>query len=658
MQEKIERLKIQVGVIIFAQLIILGVIAYFDLRFVVVATIVLIIEGVLLFYVITSYDKEANQKIISISRILGSDAKDAFLFGEIGLVTYDDNINITWMSELFEEREIQLIGEKVTSWLPETSVLFQGDQDRIIVEYDECFYEITRRSDAQILFFKDVTNEHDLEISYENEKVVLGMIHLDNYEETTQYEEEQTISFIDSQIKQPIVDWAKKHGMFIRRVKADRYLVVLNERIYSAIAEERFSILNHTRTQSQENDISITLSMAFARGTDDFSKLDEMVNGLLELAQSRGGDQVAIKKYGEDVKYFGGRSEALEKRSRVRVRVMAQTLRDLIQKSSRVIIVGHKNMDFDCMGSALGMSRIVATYQKPVSIVCLTGGIEEKLTGALAKYQDILETRHDFINQEEALEMLDEDTLVIMVDHHNVEQSNSGELIGKANKVVVVDHHRRQSDFTFNPVMVYIETSASSVSELVTEFFPYQITRVDVAAEEATIMFTGILIDTLRFKNRTGYRTFEAAAELKKHGADPIESDNLLKDDYQEFELKTSIMKYSERRDHNIIVTPFYESKVISRAMLSQVADSTLEIQGVEATFVIAYVKENQVAISARSTGKINVQVIMERMQGGGHFTAAALQRDGTSIEAVVEELNKTLEDYFKEDTEDESNIT
>lgn len=657
MLDKIERLKLQIGIVFIVEVVaVLAVLFLLGWTAIWLAAILLVINIAAFAYLVMTYDNEISENSISISRVLGSDAKEAFIFGQVGLVTYDDNYSITWMSDMFEEREIDFVGEKITLWLPETVALFQGDEEQISLPYLERIYKVVRKADAQVLFFQDITEEEELREAYDNEKVVMGMIYMDNYEETTQYEEESKIAMLDSLIRQPVVEWCRSHGMFLRRVKSDRYLVVLNEQIYQNIEKEKFSILTHIRNQSQEHELPITLSMAFARGTDDFAVLDEMVNNLLELAQSRGGDQVAIRVYGSEVQYYGGRTESQEKRSRVRVRVMAQTLRDLIEKSESVLIVGHKNMDFDCMGAALGISCIANSYNREAWIVSGSGGIEEKLQAALNAYQDELYDRHRFIDEEMALNLLHDDTLVIMVDHHNAEQSGAQRVLEKAKKVVVIDHHRRNADFTFIPVMVYIESSASSTCELVTEFFPYQMNKVKVAYEEATIMFTGILIDTMHFKNRTGSRTFEAAAELKKLGADPIEADNLLKDSYSEFELKTNILKYSIRRENGIIVTPYKENRILSRAIISQVADMLLSVQGVEAAFIIARTKENEVSISARSGGEINVQVIMEKMDGGGHFTAAALQRPDTTVELMEEELNQVLNDYFKEEEADESN--
>ncbi|MDR1795634.1 MAG: DHH family phosphoesterase [Erysipelotrichaceae bacterium] len=658
MKEKLEDVKIQTALFVAIQITVLILLLFFlGFEKLIWAFLVALVEILLLTYVIYHYETGLKDRLLSITRVLGSDAKDALAFGQSGLLMYDDNLNVTWVSDYPEDFIDRFLGQRITSLWPDTKPLFQGDADRALVNDGDRIFEVTRRSEKHVLFFRDVTHQQQLEVSYEDEKVVMGLIHLDNYEDTTQYQEEQVIANIDTLIRQPIVEWAKKYKMFIRRTRADRYLLVLNEKIFKQLAADKFSIVSYIRNESTQNDFDITVSLAFARGTEDYTQLAEMVNSLMELALSRGGDQVAVRKFGEEVHYYGGRSEATEKRSKVRVRVLAQTFRDLIVKSDRVLITSHMDMDFDAMGSSLAISRIIASYNKPVSIVCLSGGIEEKLGQAMAKYESVLETRHDFITEDEALALCGNNTLVVMTDHHNPDLSNAPALLNKAKKIVIFDHHRRIADFGFNPLMVYIEASASSVSELITEFLPYQLHRVSLCWEEATIMYAGILIDTMRFKNRTGSRTFEAAASLRQFGAEPAAADELLKDSYREFELKTAISNFAQDRGHGIIVTPYADKKAVNRVILSQVADSLMEVQGVQAAFVIAAIGEGRICISARSTGKINVQRIMEQLNGGGHFTAAAVVRENTSVTALTKELDEAIEAYIKEEEPNEDHI-
>ena len=418
---------------------------------------------------------------------------------------------------------------------------------------------------------------------------------------------------------------------------------------------DHFQVLNTVRKAAQKQEVSITLSMAFARGADSYEELDEMVVKLLDLAQSRGGDQVAVQTAGEDVQYFGGSSEATEKRSRVRVRVMAHTLREMILRSSNVIICGHRNADFDCIGSAIGAARIAEALHKPCSIIAKTGGIEEKLGAVIAENLEELTQEVNFVTENEALNQLQDNTLVIMVDHHNLKQSNGSKVLEKAKKIAIIDHHRRSTEIGVKPMFLYIEAGASSACELITELLPYISNRIELSPLDATIMLAGMTIDTRNFRVRTGTRTFDAASALRRYGADPMMVGEYLKDTYEQFEQKTNALSGSQIYENGVVITPV-KGTVLSRAMMSQTADTLLQVQGVEAVFVIADDSDNETAISARSNGKINVQVIMERMNGGGHMTAAAMQRPRCSIDDVHKELLDVLEDYFGEAESNESN--
>ena len=657
--DRLENFKIQIIIILAAEAVLNGLLYFFGFSSMgIVFTACLLFNAMLIVWVIVRYERDKKNRDIDISRVLGRDAKDALIFGKTGIIIYDEQYNVTWINDFLEEKGINLIGKRLSNWNPILNDLFTGDVDVVKIKDEDSVYEITRKEDAQVLYVKDITEFDTINSKYQEERLVLGLMHLDNYMDISQYEDEAKISLINSTLRQPLVEWAKKYGMATRRLRSDRYLVILDEQIFAEILKDKFSILNLVRNNATANGVAVTLSMAFARGSSDLQMLDTMVNDLLELAQSRGGDQVAVKVYGGDVKYYGGNSEAQEKRSRVRVRVMAQAIKEAILDVKRVFIVGHKNMDFDCMGSCLCMSRICAANAKEVYIVSESGGIEPQLDNAMHVYAPVLNDRHHFITEEEAMNIASKDDLVIAVDFHNPNHCNAPQILNFVDKVIVIDHHRRSEAFIDNPLLVYVETSASSVSELVTEFIPYSSSRLDLSEAEATIMYLGILIDTNRFKQRTGSRTFEAAAALRKMGVDPIEAENLLKEDFIDFEAKTNIMKYGKLVFGNMIVAAVDNNEIISRTMMSQVADYLLNIKGIEASFVIAKTAENVVAVSARSRGVVNVQLIMEAMHGGGHFTAAALSRDDTSVAAINEELMATIKKSTEEENENESNLT
>ena len=654
MQQKMSRIKqivfvalaIQLAVIILLQLI-------FRIN-ILPGILVLIVEALITVYLLDYFQSANEEESIGLEKYLGGSYAEAYLVGGVGMMNYDENYVITWQSELFKERGLDRIGSKLLTWLPEANDIISGETEKVSVTIDQYVYEVSKRENAPTIFFKDITLLNKYRGKYNEEHVVLGLASFDNYEESTMYADDADIANINATIRTPLNEYFQKFGVFLRRLNNNRYLLVLNEKIYREIAADRFSILNIVRKASQKAEVSITLSMAFAKGSSNFAELDETVTKLMDLAQTRGGDQVAIRVVGEDVKYFGGSTEAAEKRSRVRVRVMAHALRDLIQHSSNVIICGHKNADFDCIGSAICLSKMASAFNKPVSIIAKTGGIEEKLDAAMKGNEKELAEDITFVTEGEAINQLKDDTLVIMTDHHNILQSNGAKLLEMAERIVVIDHHRRSTDMGVKPILIYIEAGASSTCEILTEMIPFVSSKVDISELEATFMLAGMTIDTRKWRERTGVRTYDAASALRKLGADPQVAYDYLKDTYDEFVLKSAIMNASERYPDGIVIAAV-ENEKITRSIMSQVADSLLSIQDVKAAFVIAQDKSTGInSISARSNGEINVQAIMEAMHGGGHMTAAATQRKDATVKELKEELINIIEQQKKE-AEDES---
>ena len=651
--QQIDKLKWQIFSIIVLQFFILIVLYFFFDITVVVPLIITIIEGLIVYYIIYFCKKEIDNYSHGVENYLGSSYNDIFDFGQVGIVMYDENYVVTFMSELFKDSSIDRVGKKILSWLPEVDELISGKSESVKVMLDNRLYEVKRKDEETVLLFKDITKQDYFETCYKDEQLVVGLFNLDNYEESTQYEDEIEVSNINSILRTCINEYAKEHKIMLKRLNSFRYLAILNEKIYKELVEDRFSLLNKIRREAQKLDVPITLSMSFARGSSDIQQLDEISVQLMDLAQTRGGDQVVTKKVDEDVKYYGGSSEALEKRSRVRVRVMANTIKELIQKSSNVIICGHMVADFDCIGAAIGMARIVECYHKQVCVVAKTGGIEEKIKGALDANEKALKDRVLFVSENEALNQLKDNTLVIMVDHHNLAQSNAKQILQKAKRIAIIDHHRRSADLEVKPMYVYIESAASSSCELITEFMPYISNRLDINEVEATIMLGGMTVDTNSFKRKTGSRTYDAASTLRKLGANPILVDEYLKDTYEEMRIKNLIVANSYQFKKGIALST--NDTLITRSLMSQAADKLMTIQNMHAAFVIAKGEDDQVCISARSDGTINVQIIMEKMHGGGHLTGAALQRKNTTVEALREELCATIENYLKE-VQNESN--
>lgn len=606
--------------------------------------LVIVVEVVLLVWCFDYLEKSALEETITIERVLGKSAMDGYRLAKLGMVVYDENYVVIQMSDLFKDLGIDRIGYKLLSWIPEANDLLSGAADISYVSLDGRVYELTRQEEEPIIFFKDVTDLNQLKDQLKQEKIVIAIAHFDNYEESTLYADEGDIAFINASIRTPLNVYAQEHKMFLRRLSNNRYLMVLNEKIYEELVEDKFSILRTIRKAANAVDVSITLSMAFAKGTSNFLELDEMVTKLLDLAQTRGGDQVAIQTKGEEVQFFGGSSEATEKRSRVRVRVISHALRDLILNSSNVIVAGHKDADFDCIGSALAVAKMTMSLGKDTSIIAKTGGLEEKVSAALEQHlSEFEEEGIHFISENEALNELREETLVIMVDHHNVQQSNGSKVEEQAKKVVIIDHHRRSSEMGVKPILMYIEAAASSANELVSEMIPYVAPKADISPLDASFMMAGMIIDTRQWRVRTGSRTYDAASIIRSYGGDPQVAYGYLKETYEEFQLKNQVMSNAERYEGGIVIA-LVSQKRISRSMMSQIADQILSVQGSEAAFVIANDEQGLSCISARSNGNVNVQRIMEKLGGGGHLSAAAVQRNDLSIEDLKTQLIQQIQ--------------
>lgn len=630
---------------------------FFAQDFSVLAAIFTLLDASFVVYLIFQYEKEKKERVISISRVLGTETKDVLIYGQIGVIIYDDDYIATWCSELFVERGIELIGERITRSIPGSEVLLNGDSDKAIFTIGEREYEFSRSENGRVLFVKDVTELNELETIYNDEKIVLGLIHLDNYEETIQYEDEQKIANINTNIRQKVIEWAKGYGSIIRRIRGDRFLVVLNEKEFREMLKDRFSILDSIKKEANDLNVAISCSIAFARGTSDNTELDNMINDLLELVLSRGGDQVAVKAYGEEVQFYGTSSEASEKKSKVQVRVIAQTLKGIINESDNVFVVPHKDADFDAFGACLGISRFVQAFNKNAFIVSKDISIEESARDVINENLESIEQRHAIISEEDAIEFSTKKSLVIVCDHHSLDLTAAPDLVKKNKRIIILDHHRRKQETTIEAMLIYNEPSASSTVELVAELIEYQPARVELDTFEATFMYAGLLVDTDGFRSRCSSRSFEVCAYLRREGADISLANDWLKESLQQFEIKNKLLKYSEIINGNIMLAVLPEKEgMISRSMISQVANSVLQIKDIDASFVIAKTEEDICSISGRSNAEVNVQLILEQLGGGGHFTAAGVQQKGAATAELRKKLLEAINEYLEGAETDEGN--
>ena len=607
-----------------------------------------IVKNILLFifFVYMTYLYEANT--LSVSEALNSDAKNAFIFGGIGLIQYDENRNIVWTSDLFKELNINIIGVKLLEWQPHLASLFD-DEDIKVIDIKGRKFEAYNSQETRLIYLKDVSQFLSLQQDYQDQQVCMAYITIDNYEETLENADEPKMALIQSRSRQIIVDWAYSNGIIIRRFKSGGYLAFFNERIYRKQVENKFAILDAFKEMSKELDEVMTLSIGIGRDSRVLRELDDMASAALNLTYSRGGDQVAVKSGDDKVRFFGGNSDTFEKSSKVRARVISQSLTGLIKNASQVYVMGHKNSDLDSFGASLGVAKIAQGYGKDTKIIIDFDSIEQKTKNVAMMVKTNPKYKGMIISASEAIEHVVKDTLLIVVDNHKPSLAISNALLDRVKNKVVIDHHRRGEEFIVAPVLTYLEPAASSTVELIVELCEYQNIDLNMNELDATIMYSGMLIDTNYFKQRVGVRTFQSAAYLKELQANVTQAYEFLEDSYKETLQKLTITQTAYQFNPFILIAVADENHEYARTMLAKASNSLLEVSGIKASFTIGRVAKNSVAISARSSKDINVQIILENMGGGGHFSMAAAQFEDKSIEDVRLLLEDKLREYLED---------
>ena len=609
------------------------------------------INGLIIAYIIYKDNYGFNKEFVNDT--LQNSIKNILAQTKMGMLVYDDDYKIVWLSSFFDQYNILDKSNKVlTNWIPECLELINGEIESITINDHDNYFQLIKVENKNAIIFKDINDYTKLNKLYNDQSLVIGLIHFDNYDDLLLYEDESSLDDIVTHIRKPVIDYFIEKGILIKQLRSSKYSIITNEKTFQTLIDDQFSILKQTKDNSIKYNYAITLSMCFVKGQETIKDMDDVANELLALVRSRGGDQIAIKKDQQEVTFFGGNSEAHLDNSKVKVKVMAQTFRSLLNNTSNIIIVGHKNMDADCVSSTILLSNITKAYNIPTSIIYKTGGIEPIIDEIVNNNKQEL-THHDFISEQQAINLLQPDTLVILVDHHNYEISNGQKIIDNADKIAVFDHHRRLPNLNYNPIYMYIEPGSSSTIELILEFIEYLSKDITIKEIEANIMYIGLLIDTNKFVNRTTSRTFEVASILRNLGADPNQCDLLLEEKYDVFIQIQELMQYINKYN-NIIVVYANNNKIYNRTIIAMVANNILKIKEIEVCFIIANISSDDIAISARSKSTINVSTIMEKLNGGGHMTQAGVQLSNTKIEDAY----KQFMEIIKEDlgVKDESN--
>lgn len=571
----------------------------------------------------------------------------------IGLVVIDAEDHIEWINQYMSEHlETNVISEPVNEVFPNILKQLERVQE-IEIEHGQYHYHVRYSEEERCLYFFDITEEVHTNELYEESKPIIATLFLDNYDEITQNMNDTQRSEINSMVTRIISRWATEYNIYFKRYSSDQFVAYLNQKILAEIEDSNFDILSQLREKSVGYRAQLTLSIGVGEGTEDLIELGELSQSGLDLALGRGGDQVAIKNMNGNVRFYGGKTDPMEKRTRVRARVISHALKDILTEGDKVIIMGHKRPDLDAVGAAIGVSRFASMNNLEAYVVLNEEDIDPTLSRVMEEIDKKPELKERFVTSDEAWDMMTSKTTVVVVDTHKPEMVLDENILNKANRKVVIDHHRRGESFISNPLLVYMEPYASSTAELVTELLEYQPTEQRLSRLESTIMYAGIIVDTRNFTLRTGSRTFDAASYLRAHGADTILTQQFLKDDVDTYINRSELIRTVEVQDHGVAIAHGSNDKIYHPVTVAQAADELLSLEGIEASYVVAKREDNLIGISARSLGGINVQLTMEALGGGGHLTNAATQIKGVTIEEAIEQLQQAITEQMSrsEDT-------
>jgi len=571
----------------------------------------------------------------------------------IGLVVIDADDHIEWINQYMSEHlETNVISEPVNEVFPNILKQLERIQD-IEIEHGQYHYHVRYSEEERCLYFFDITEEVHTNELYEESKPIIATLFLDNYDEITQNMNDTQRSEINSMVTRIISRWATEYNIYFKRYSSDQFVAYLNQKILAEIEDSNFDILSQLREKSVGYRAQLTLSIGVGEGTEDLIELGELSQSGLDLALGRGGDQVAIKNMNGNVRFYGGKTDPMEKRTRVRARVISHALKDILTEGDKVIIMGHKRPDLDAVGAAIGVSRFASMNNLEAYVVLNEEDIDPTLSRVMEEIDKKPELKERFVTSDEAWDMMTSKTTVVVVDTHKPEMVLDENILNKANRKVVIDHHRRGESFISNPLLVYMEPYASSTAELVTELLEYQPTEQRLSRLESTIMYAGIIVDTRNFTLRTGSRTFDAASYLRAHGADTILTQQFLKDDVDTYINRSELIRTVEVQDNGVAIAHGSNDKIYHPVTVAQAADELLSLEGIEASYVVAKREDNLIGISARSLGGINVQLTMEALGGGGHLTNAATQIKGVTIEEAIEQLQQAITEQMSrsEDT-------
>lgn len=622
--------------------------------------ILVIIALIVIFKTLQGLSEQTTHYIENLSYRINRGEQESIIQMPLGVILCTDEGEIEWVNPYIQ----QLLGneaivgsdlQQVSEQLAEIVSLWPDEEKRVTeLEWLGHVFQLQVQPELNAVYLMDRTTAAQVTADFEDHKLFLGIVSLDNYDEVTEGMSDAEASTLRTYVTKTLSDWMTDHEIYARRLSVDRYLLIGYRSALEKAENDKFNLLKAIRESTSVQNAQITLSIGIAYNEMAIDTLAENAQANLDLALGRGGDQVVVKSSTGSARFYGGNTNPMAKRTRVRARVISQALADLFDQADQVFVMGHKRPDMDSFGGALGVRRLAEMLGKPAWVVYEETGREHSDIGLLLEQmsEDVAD-ENALLTPNEVLTQMTDQSLLVLVDHSKPSLSESQEVYeALKDRVVIIDHHRRGEEFPEEPQLVYVESYASSTSELVTELFEYQPRRAQgLRRLEATAMLSGIQIDTKSFTLRSGTRTFDAASYLRAVGADGNLLQDFMKETVDSYRNRAHLIERAKIHG-SVAIAVGEDDAQYDSVVAAQAADSLLQMIGVTSSYVITRRDNDTVAISARSTGIVSVQLVMEAMGGGGHLSNAATQVKDTSTEEVYELL---LAEINKDDDEQEN---
>lgn len=607
---------------------------------------------------------DANEYLNHLVYQIKQGQQEALLEMPVGLIMLNQRQEVEWinpyMARYFPLKRV--VGKSLAEVDEELAQLVQQHADDTkpqVVTWRDRQFDFLVQKQHRVIYLMDVTKYEQISKRFKQEQIFLGNIYLDNYDELIQGMNDSNVSNLHNYVTSEISKWAQENQLLMKVIDDDNYLIIGHRSALQELERKKFKILDIIRENTSQQNSPVTLSVGISYGENNLIKLADTAQENLDLALGRGGDQVVVRAQDQPARFYGGKTNPMEKRTRVRARMISQALKELIDQADQLFVMGHKKPDMDSLGACLGIRRIAEMNGKECWIVVDDEQQHSDIQRLMREVDNYQNIKDHIISPSEALEKATANSLLVMVDHAKESITISPALYDQLqNRLVIIDHHRRGEEFPENPLLVYIEPYASSTCELITEMFEYQPREgKGLNKLEATTMLTGIQIDTKSFTKSAGTRTFDAASYLRSAGADGMMIQSFMKEDSQSFMQRNHLLARAEINDQ-IAICAGEEDRYYDSVTAAQAADMLLQISNVDASFVITKRPDGGVGVSARSMGDFNVQVVMEKMGGGGHLANAATQISGKTVAEVKQELLNLLHQRVAKDDEKNRGVT